>query len=457
MNNYHIFYFTTTILAILAVFSYYMKTRNLFSFGIIFPFFYIIYSFTAPLALILPSYITEISQSYLVWEKMYYIHDSPYIYQAHFYYFSFLVLWFFGFIISRKTKPKYIYFKKSNIINHKPILIFSILLGMMFTYLIFSKYGASLISGVSIYAAKATRETEYQLTTIDKGIFSLWSSSLVTHLAVFIHQKASKIKPVIKLFFLLNWLLYLVMGFAIGDRSQLFIGLIGGLFVYATMSDKKISLSSLLKIKYVIIIIAIVLSNTLIKSFRGISPEELAQTLLESSAFDFNNIIGSIFLSVESFAPYSALPIMINEDIDITWGASFANLIISFVPRFLADLINLRDLGSGSYKVYAATAGFLGSKQGFAMHYVSDWYLNFWIFGIFLGGFLTGFLMGIVEKKSKTKNLFWLIAFSLLAGAIPAHLRGGIEGVRAIFYEYWSIPFLFLIFIPYLKNKMRAS
>src|SRR3990167_6888904 len=462
MASYHIYYYLSLILVVVLPVIYYLKTREGASFGVIFPAFYFIYSFVAPLAVIHGDKFENVSRSFYIWDEIYPISDEPYVYLGHTYYLIFYLLWFAAFLLGRgRTDSSQsgglipvdkIRFDQ-RLFPRMPLLFFvTAFLALVFYWILYSKFGSLVAGGISVYAAKITREPEYQFSTMDKGIFSLWGSALLClWTVVLLHLKRGEVRR--KLFvttlamFMLG--LYVIAGFVIGDRSQLIIPLIG-IFVVFTAVYKNINI---LSFKFLSLAAAAIILNFIIKSFRGDDPTQLFSLLLTEEKVTWFNMVAAVLFSVESFAAYTGMPFLIAKEIPPLYGESLIYIVLSFVPRIIAPF---RITGTYYYSQYATYAGIADSERGFTFHYVADWYFNFWFFGIVVGGILTGLLMGVVERKAKhsRRSVFWIAAFAMLCGAIPSHLRSPIEGIRAVFFEYWSLPFLFFVLVPMAKGRL---
>lgn len=462
MELYHLYYYITVMIAVALPCLYYIRTREIASFGVLFPIFYFIYSFVAPLAVIHGDKLENVSRSFYIWDEIYPISDKPYVYLGHTYYFIFYILWFAAFLLGRGKSANRqsgglipvdkIRFDQ-RLLPRLPLLFFvTSLSALVFYGILYLKFGSVVAAGVSVYAAKITREPQYQLSTMDKGIFSLWGGALLCLWTIVILNLKTRVDKknvfvVVLAMFMLG--LYVLAGFVIGDRSQLIIPLIG-VFVVFTSIYKNINIFSF---RFMLFAAVAIILNFIIKSFRGDDPTQLLSLLLTEQKVTWLNMVAAVLFSVESFAAYTGMPFLIVKNIPPLYGESLIHFVLSFVPRIIAPF---RVTGSYSYSQYAAYAGIADSGRGFTFHYVADWYFNFWFFGIVVGGILTGLLMGIVERKAKHSNrsVFWIVAFAMLCGAIPAHLRSSIEGIRAVFFEYWSVPFLLFVFWPYLKRRM---
>jgi hypothetical protein len=460
MNYYHTYYFITLLVALSFPVLFYLKTNRLMSFGVIFPFFYFIYSFIGPLAMIYPIEVGDISRAFYVWDEMFAISDRSYIYIAHTYYLLFYAAWAAAFLYAttplKRTfsrdpaVPEKQYYSTINKSFRLNTAIFIIcVFSLFFWWMLLNKFGSAINAGMTIYAAKTTRDEEYQIGTIMGGMFSLWGGLLISTAAIlFAKLRQKSCSKIAVLVFIACFVVYLVTGFMLGDRSQLIIPMIGTVVLYGVIwRNIRLSRATIgLAIPFLVL-------NFLIRTMRKDFAGEGLAYLSEEQVSITMEILATAFLSVESFAAYAALPFMVAYGTPLLLGYSFYELMISFIPRFMAPF---RSLVTVPYVMYAKAAGFWGSLRGYTMHHVSDWYFNFGVVGVLVGGLMIGFLMGKVEKKGyQLKSPFWIVAFAMLCGALPSLLRSPIPGIRTIFYEYWSIPFLFFFIIPHLKTVYR--
>ena len=232
-----------------------------------------------------------------------------------------------------------------------------------------------------------------------------------------------------------------------GDRSQVLIFIIAAFIVYWMQLKRKPSLFILTLAAF-----SLLLFNYIVKVYRSIGYNKIFENGIIKDGQGLMNIISAPFVSVESFAAYASMPYIIINELLHTYGASLYHFILAFIPRFLAPF---RVNGSYSYNYYAEHVGVLGDGRGYTFHHVADWYLNFHLFGIVFGGLLIGLFFGFIEKKAyKQKTILWIICFALLVGFVPSMLRTSIDGMRAIFYELWLIPFCLFVCLPFIKRKL---
>jgi oligosaccharide repeat unit polymerase len=153
-------------------------------------------------------------------------------------------------------------------------------------------------------------------------------------------------------------------------------------------------------------------------------------------------------MSNEPFAAHMSMYGSLHKGIELTYGSSVVALITSIIPRILwlnrPEEISL---------YYAYEVGGI-EGQGYTIHHAAGWYLNFGTAGVVFGAVLFGWLWGILWKqfqeaggtRSYWRRLFRAIAFWSFTAGIPAIVRTGPEGYKAIFLETLLIPTLILGF-----------
>lgn len=460
MQIFHLYYFVTTLAALMFPVWFYARSRRLMSFGTIFPFFFIIYSFVGPLAIIFPGEMENVTRAFYVWDRIYVFQDRPYIYQAHTLYLAFYAAWIIAYLhgtYPHRRGPNYWRSCRADSSGRGAICVPTLTTSLILAYglclvlyiLVYERFGSVLASGSSVYAAKIGRDPGYQVNTIMKGLFSLCGAAILCATTIYMYKdpNAKRGRGSI-LALIIAWALLVGMGFLLGDRSQLFVFLIGLVVVFSVLC-RPIHLSRGL----IVPAIGLLSLNVLIQSFRLYHPSEVISALGARSGDLVSQTLVAPFFSVESFSPYAALPFLIADNTSLVYGYSFYEFVVAFVPRFIAPF---RWSPSYSYVVYAEAAGFVGARQGFCMHHVADWYLNLGSIGVLLGGAVVGYMMSMVERKAyRCVTPFWVTAFAMLCGAVPAQLRTPIPGVRAVFYEYWSVPFLLFVVLPYRTTITR--
>jgi len=400
-----------------------------------------------PLPLIHGPAFDNISKSYFVWSKILFLTDSQEIYVAHTYFLLFYFLWFFGFFYVWRFRYRgpvnvldFNYSKLSwLILLYLPLMLFVICVYIVQSSVGIFRIGAIYGSGVELITQR--------YGAVFKALVSLLGSSIICFSAIFfIYSKRNKrIINRYTLVFLAYFFGYIIFSFVTGDTSQLFVLLIGVFLLWGLLYNR-----TFISFKLIFYFIFCAFIFVIIRALRG-----LAGGSFSPSPEFFIKLLTTPFFSVESFAAYASLPVLIIEKSPLIWGGSFIALFLSFFPRFI---LSWRPNTGFVYPRYVEILGIANVAQGFTFHHVADWYWNFSWLGVIVGGFLIGYLMAKVERKAFTSNnIFWAIAFSSLMGHIPVSLRAPIEGIKAIFYEYWFLPFMVFIVLPFFTGRVRIK
>ena len=447
MEFLHLYYFLTTAIAVSIPVIITLKTKEWMTFAVLFPFLYILYSFIGPLGLIFETL------SHPLYQKVFPISDNVDIYVAHTYFLIFYFMWFIGFFI--KSKKNY---ARKEVINCKALVgistirlflsIFTLMLGFLYISGIYNLLTYAISSNISCYRTISFAG----LSTLIKACNSFWGSGIISlSVATFSFYKSQKVLKY-KILLLINIIAYFFIAFLTGDRGQLFIVLIGT-FISYNLIVRRIKLS----LRLIAISLFFVIISSIIKNYRGMSINQLIDNPSEIMSFiSINALCYTIFHAGENIAPYLAMVFFVSYDVPCALGKSFIYFILSFIPRFIAPF---RPKSYSYHVAYVSYAG-LDTKQGFSLHHAADWYFNFSVPGLIIGGFFIGYIMSGVENKISKVNtkvsLFWISIYASLCGWIPQLIRSPIEGYKAFLYEYCLIPFFFFILLPEL-NRVLAK
>jgi hypothetical protein len=184
----------------------------------------------------------------------------------------------------------------------------------------------------------------------------------------------------------------------------------------------------------------------------------------------FNNVfsgvgLSSLFVSiadmsrsVEWFAPHFSLYGAIHKAVPFTYGTSFANLLLSAVPRIVWP-----DRPPDIYEHYANNVQAV-PDQGYAIHHATGWYLNFGVIGLIAGALLWGWLWATLFNKFKRAEssrfhlgrAFAVVAVWSFTADIPTLIRAGIEGYKPVLIQTFFIPVM-IIALTSLTVVQRAG
>ncbi|MGC3974398.1 MAG: hypothetical protein QM771_08475 [Nitrospira sp.] len=105
--------------------------------------------------------------------------------------------------------------------------------------------------------------------------------------------------------------------------------------------------------------------------------------------------------------------------------------------------------------VYLHYAGQIGAPegQGYTIHHVTGWYLNFGVLGVLIGAFVWGAIWAKcyagIYRSGLQRSLFWrvwtrLAPWMFVAG-IQMLIRTGFEGYKALLVEALFLPTVILL------------
>jgi hypothetical protein len=224
----------------------------------------------------------------------------------------------------------------------------------------------------------------------------------------------------------------------LGNRAELISFFLMASTIYAMQT--RITLKALFAAVVTLTVIS------LIGSVRGLKIDS------EFSVSDLFNPLGAIWNLISSnefFAPVLSLYGVIDKNVDPSYLISFYWLLFSVIPR---------DFGlerpQDSY-LYYATNTINDFGQGYAMHHITSYYINFGLVGFVLCGIVLSFIFIVsftirnkeIARNSIERKLFklWMPAFVM--GLYPSILRGGIEGYKGLIVEGLLLPFILIILL----------
>lgn len=449
MLAWHYFYFISMVVVIAAILYPIVVLKRWVTFAVIFPAFFLIYSFLGPLPIIFGRQFEAYSRSFLVWNEMYqFTDDTPFI-SAHCLLLLFLLFWYVGFHLgggfrchATASLPPQREATEAGYLQRGWIVLAQFALLAATTYCVIGPLRNAWADGLSFYAAKGTRDPHYAFAgSYVKGLITLWEMSTLVWLGCYLCSTRGNLLSRVRTAegaTILGCLAYLTfLCAAIGERSQLLVTIIGAPIVYHLLGNP-------IKLNYKLImgVFSAMIFMAVIKRTRGMD-------LADSSGLAGVNVfyvLVSTLMSVESFAPYAAVPVLLDVGAEPVYGTSILYLAVSLIPRFLAPW---RPTSNFSYEHYAQFLVYREDGRGYCMHHVADWYLNFGVFGIVLGGLVVGWLLAQLEHRALSRrsqiNLFWIVVFAAVCGYMPTLLRVGIEGYRSVVYEIIALPFVLLV------------
>jgi hypothetical protein len=232
------------------------------------------------------------------------------------------------------------------------------------------------------------------------------------------------------------WLVYLG---ALGNRSEVLVAVIGGFFLFVRLGAR---------IHWARLALAVFFAYFALRSietFRALPAEELLDHfLLALTDPDFWNP-ASVASGSESLAAHVSLYGILALSPSWIWGDSALYFVQSLLP-FVPDSSRVRD----SYAIYAAAVG-APQGQGFNIHFAAGSYLNFGPIGVFFAAILLATLFAGVQAVSRWANRFpsmalpATLAYCYFCAMLPVSMRGGPEGLKALLFEGYVMPFLIVL------------
>jgi hypothetical protein len=243
----------------------------------------------------------------------------------------------------------------------------------------------------------------------------------------------------------------LAFGMLLGNKNELLAGLVAGVVFYTVNAPRPRIL--MLGVWGTVVFAGIALIDffrtlAISEIVSGFSLDEAAQSVME---------IGS---SNEAFAAHFSLYGALHFSVPPTWGSSVLSLLASAVPRMFWPA-----RPETIYVYYRDMVGAVES-QGFTIHHATGWYLNFGVLGLLFGAVVFGavwvFLFRNIGSagpgRSTWTTLFFLVGFSFFTGGIPALVRVGIEGYKAVVLYSLLFPFLMMRIAAWpIFNKENAN
>jgi oligosaccharide repeat unit polymerase len=409
----------TPFLVVLAAGIFHGGSR--LSFSLAFPVIFFIYTLFGPLVIIL-------GDDSFFWRDIY---SSVIDFKIDNLWYTMIILniyitsWACGFYIFKGwglSSVNYISERRMYGIEIKIALLFSIIFGGLYVYFGFFEYISSIGLDTSVY-----RNLKYiKSGTIVNALHPIWGASLVTFFILMLINGWKYSSVFVKVMFFLLSFFYMFVSFILGDRGQLillFFGVLTGLFRLKSS-----------KIRFLAFISGFLFLSllVLIKKTRGLSFSSIDSEIISDRLDIFSVLIGA-FSNAENIASFISIYFFTSEDHPLLYGESIFHTLISFIPRVLYP----DRPGYFFYQYYSDLIN-LPEGRGYTVSELADWYANFGVFGIALGGVILGIFMRGLELKSNfptKKGAIYTILSILVLSWIPQLLRTGIEGYKALVYE----------------------
>lgn len=227
--------------------------------------------------------------------------------------------------------------------------------------------------------------------------------------------------------------------FLLGNKNEVLVALLTGLFAYAGLCARpawwKLAFVGLSGFWFLYAI----------DFFRAVPLSSLGKTVTEraAQATELLRFAGS---SNEAFAAHFSLYGILAAHVPQKPGYSFYSLACSLVPRVVWP-----ERPQDIYFYYSESVGTV-QNQGYSLHHVAGWYLNFGIAGVLLGALVMGGLwsyclsarLRTTPRSGRLWRTFASVAPWLFAAYLPPLIRAGPEGYKGWFVEAVAIPTLVL-------------
>jgi hypothetical protein len=381
---------------------------------------------------------------YIIGDKMFPLHlDSDY----------FMALVYYGiFHISMLITMVFGLPKKDNFQTNK-VLPFSIRTGrlliisfiaIVLSYLcVHHKFLEAYNTKIALYYVIRCTPNKYNTLHMLFNLISVFSAyfSLVTFFssknARYFYSRKNTFFIGITIFF--NILLISIYFIIIGNKHDLmFAGLFGFLFYFS--NNIKIEVK-----KIILIVFIVVFPLTITDFVRGLPllnytniPDQDIKVYTTKKVPSYMNVLFNNEMFYAHFSMYGAL----SQRVELTYGKSIINLAESFIPRIIRE-----DRDEDVYTHY--TNSIRAKKgQGYTIHHATGWYINFGVWGIFIGGIMLGLIWSFFYRMNcrlyRYRNNLLIIIFSvapsLFISFIPNLIRNGFEAYKPLIFEAILIP-----------------
>ncbi len=228
----------------------------------------------------------------------------------------------------------------------------------------------------------------------------------------------------------------------LGKKHELFFALLTGVVWYLTNSRTPRRLMvmaigglGLLALGFVDVIRAVPLTG-----LRG-----------DGAGFKLTDAVTALVSSNEAFGGHFSLYGVLQQDLPLTYGASFVSLASSAIPRAFGV-----PRPQDSYGYYAQGVQAMEGQQYSILH-TTGWYLNFGVPGVALGAVLLGALWAWLYRQYAGTNprrflpgrAAAALAFCTFSVGIPKIIRAGPEAYKGVVIELLLLPVGLLLLASY--------
>jgi hypothetical protein len=179
-----------------------------------------------------------------------------------------------------------------------------------------------------------------------------------------------------------------------------------------------------------------------IETLRAVPPEQLvenfAKALVDPEFWNPAAVAGGS----ESLAAHVSLYGVISHSLPWSWGGSVIYFVQSLIPG-LPNEMRVLD----SYSLYAGAIG-APTGQGFNIHFAAGSYLNFGATGVIFAALILAVVYSVIRSVAVRRQGSQRVAHGVLMGYaffcafLPVGMRAGPEGMKALLFEGFVLPFL---------------
>lgn len=339
-------------------------------------------------------------------------------------------------------------------LRHEPILIISFTALALSVFLMKDQLATAWALNVSAY--QYTRFTGDQFYTLHQVLNRLALIPSAIGFAILVAGERSRYFTNAGSRFcipayLFVWGAAALFAFVLGNKNEVLVALLCGLFTYLKVARKPSRLGTAFTL------IAGLWFLYAIDVFRGTPLSELPGTI-SSRIENASQPAQFVTSSNEPYSAHFSLYGVLAYDVPPLFGYSFYSLACSVIPRILWP-----GRPSDIYWYYAAHVGAM-EGQGYAIHHATAWYLNFGYPGVFLGALVFGLVWAYCYNSARRLRpgsgtlfrLFAILAPGLFVAYIPPFIRAGPENYKSLIVDAFLVPLLTLAAGCWEFRKRRA-
>jgi hypothetical protein len=445
----------STIIIASIVFVLWGRTKNIsFIFGFIFLYYWTLFGawFIVGGKLGITAYMKF---KYLE-KKLFPIHLNEEYFFTILIYSSFIIL--IGIILIIKIKKDFSVKANPRVISHSIILTISAFMAFISYIIIKPGLNAAKSLNKSAYSVISRYDPMNESSEILTGLFTIHQLLLQVSiilatigLVVLLSGRnpkyiVGKSTLVVKGSYIIVFFGLISFTFMLGQKGDLFIpGVIGSLFYLDNAQQPKIGL--LLIMGFIGFAILGFINIT-----RGIPIYLLIDIFPNLSFAMVSDALQTIIINAEAFGAHFSMYGILKFDMEPTYGYGLYSFIVSIIPRLFWP-----SRPFGVYPYYAkgvnATPG-----QGYSIHHVAGWYLDFGIIGVLIGAIILGLIWAklynshLFNINYKSKFYYMINTFApwIFVAYLPRLIRGGgIEAYKGLILEGILIPITLITLCSY--------